>query len=785
MRPPIGTSQPRLEDIRLVRGQGRYTDDIAPGDAAWAFVVRSSHAHAGLTVDASAALGQPGVLAVLTARDYEADGLQPVHHAANPPDAIDPTIPSFDPVRCAAYSELRQPPLAHDRVRFVGEAIALVVAETLAQARDAGDFVLADYRALPAVTDALAALSPEAPQLWDEIPGNRALDTRIGDAEAVERAFAQAAFAVERRFHNQRLVNCQMEPRAVFASYDEDAGYTVVAGSQGVLRQRMGLASALAVDPGRIRVISPDVGGGFGPRTALNVEAVLLAWAARRLGRCVRWRSDRTEAFLGDFQGRDQWTEAALAFDAQGRILAMRSRQTTNLGAYPVSFAPLANGQRIAPTCYAIPHALVETRGVVTNTAPTVPYRGAGRPEAHFAMERLLDIAARKLGIDRIELRRRNLILPEQLPYRSATGLTYDSGDLPGNMDAAMQLADWSGFAERRRQSEAKGLLRGIGLANYIESPVGAPIERVELTVLSEARVELVTGTQSTGQGHETVFAQVAAALLELPIETIDVVTGDTNVVKAGGGTHSDRSARLVSALLHGASKALLDRAAEAAALHLGADRAKLRYEEGRFRVPGGDAGVGLFEIARAMERGFLPGRLGPRLAASEEIGKRIPVHPTGCAVCEVEVDPGTGTIEILRYSTVDDVGQPLNPLIVDGQIHGGIAQGVGQALLEALALDADGQVLSASFMDYAVPRADIFPALDVTLAEDLTLGPDNPLRVKGAGEGGITPATAAVINAAVDALSGFGIEHLEMPATPFRVWAAIDGREPATEHAA
>ena len=455
----LGKSLPRFEDLRLVRGEGRYTNDLSPDGACWSYVVRSPHAHAmllGMNVDA--ARRSPGVLAVLTAEDYRADGLRPIRHAANPPDALDPNAPSFVPSPTTTALEWAQPPLAGDRVRYVGEAIALVVAETLAAARDAAELIEVDYDVLPAVVKIVDALAADAPQLWPDVPNNLCLSATMGDKNAVDTAFASAHLVVDRVFQNQRTANCQMEPRAAIGQYDETEGYTIIAGSQGVVRQRASLVSALAVAPERVRVISPDVGGGFGARTALNVEPVLVAWASRRVGRPVLWNSDRTEAFLSDYQGRDQWARVALCFDADGRILALRSEQYGNLGAYPVSFAPLANGQRIAPTCYDIHAVLVETRGVLTNTVPTAPYRGAGRPEAHFAMERLLDLAAPKLGLDRIEIRRRNLISKARMPYGTATGLTYDSGDLVGNMDRVLMLADWDGFPARRAASRAAGL---------------------------------------------------------------------------------------------------------------------------------------------------------------------------------------------------------------------------------------------------------------------------------------------------------------------------------------
>lgn len=775
----IGQPIPRLEDRRLLRGHGRYTDDLAPREALFAHVLRSPHAHANITrIDRSAARSVPGLRAVLTASDYATDGHRPIRHAANPPDAVNAQSVTFPASDVTHVAEWGQPPLATDRVRYVGEAVAFIVADTLAAARDAAELVEVGYDPLPAVTDTNEAVAPTAFQLWPENSDNTCLAASIGDAAAVAQAFAAAHLVLEQEFRNQRIVNCQMEPRSAFANYDDTTGYTVVAGSQGVVRQRVALAAALGVPLDQMRVICPDVGGGFGPRTALSPEVVLTAWSARRLGWPVRWTSERSEAFLSDYQARDQWTRLSLAFDAQGRIIAMRSHQCGNLGAYPVSFAPLANGQRIAPTCYAIPHVLVETRGVLTNTVPTAPYRGAGRPEAHFALERLLDTAAIRLSLDRAKIRHRNLIPRSAMPYRTATGLTYDSGDMAANMEHALALADREGFEARRRTAAGSGRLRGFGFANYVEAPVGAARERVSVQVLRDGRVEILSGTQSTGQGHETTFAQVVSALLGVPIDGVDLRTGDTAFVTLGGGSHSDRSARLVGTLLHQACGTLAERGRQAAALLLDAPPDDVDFRQGRFHH--GAESLSFTDLLDAQARGALPAQMEGAFTATAEIGERIPAHPTGCAVCEVEIDSETGQVLVERYSSVDDVGQPLNRLVVDGQVHGGIVQGIGQALYENFALEAEsGQVLSGSFMDYGLARADDLPSFTVALVEDPTTVPANLMRVKGGGEGGITPATAAVINAVVDALAPYGIEHVEMPATPARVWSLIQKARP------
>jgi aerobic carbon-monoxide dehydrogenase large subunit len=747
----IGAALPRLEDKRLITGSGRYTDDVRAAGSAHAAFIRSPYAHARIgTIDASAALAAPGVIAVLTAADYLADGHRAIAHVPNPADAVEWQRPGFvAPEGEPPVADIPQLPLAYDRARHAGEAVAVVIAETAAQARDAIELVEIAYEALRAVVSAVDALEPDAPAIWDQAPGNRCFDLAFGDEAANEAAFARAHLVVERTFDNHRIVTCHMEPRAAIASYDAASGdYTVVAGSQGVFKYRVSIAQALGVDAKHVHVSSPDVGGGFGSRTNLHPEPLVLAWAAKRLGRTVRWTSDRSESFVTDFQGRDITDNVALAFDARGRLLAMRATMTGNMGAYTVGYAPLQNAYRIATGVYDIPLAFVRARGAITNTTPTAPFRGAGRPEATHAIERLLDIAASELGLDRIEIRRRNIVRTSQLPYRTAVGLTLDSGDFVDNMERALVHADWAGFEARRTASLEHDKLRGIGFANYVEAPVGAPRERLILTVRSEGVVEIATGTQSTGQGHETTFAQVAAELLDVPIESIKLVQGESRAITIGGGTHSNRSMRIVGTLLVETCGKLRERAGVIAAAHP-------------------DAAGDMFAIAAIAERD------GEPLTAEADFAGRIPAHPTGCAVCELEIDPATGVVTIERYSQVDDVGQAINPLILDGQTHGGIAMGIGQTLYEQLFFDREsGQVRGGTFMEYAVPRSFQVPHYDVELREHPTAG--NPLRVKGGGEGGVTPAPAAIINAICDALRDYGVDHVETPATPEKIWRAM-----------
>jgi carbon-monoxide dehydrogenase large subunit len=492
------------------------------------------------------------------------------------------------------------------------------------------------------------------------------------------------------------------------------------------------------------------------------------------VGRPVRWNSDRSEAFLSDFQGRDLTVRITAAFNRRGRILAARFQIDGNLGAHPAAFVSLNNYRRLATTVYDLRSVDVGVRAVLTNSTPTCPFRGAGRPEAMFVMERLLDLAAARLHIDRVEIRRRNLIGKSQLPYRTAMGLTYDSGDFHGNMAAALARAEWTSFARRRKASRRVGRLRGIGVANYIEAPVGAPYERVVLTIKPDGQVEMICGTQSSGQGHETVFAQVGADLLDVPLESVKLVTGDSREVEKGGGTHSARSMRLVGTLLVEACEKIMARARGLAAEAFAVPEADIKHSDGFFTTPSSNHAFSLFDLAA---------RSAPAtLSAMAELSHRIPAHPTGCAVCELEVDPQTGAVEIKRYTSVDDVGVPINPMLVDGQMHGGIVQGIGQALSEGVATEpGSGQVVNASFMDYGLLRADNVPNFDVELALDPTAG--NPLGIKGGGEGGITPAPAAVINALVDALKELGIDHVDMPASPVRVWTAMQNAGHGTKH--
>ncbi|WP_332748721.1 xanthine dehydrogenase family protein molybdopterin-binding subunit [Hydrogenophaga sp.] len=780
----IGQPLPRHEDQRLITGRGQYTDDMDLPGQAWAAFLRSPHAHARiLAVDSSAARGMPGVIAVLTGHDYVADGLRGIDHVPNPIDAVDAKAKAFTTSTTGRIYERRQLPLPTDKVRHVGEAVVMVVAETALQARDAAEAVSVDYEVLPAVVRGDDALAQGAPQLYDDLPHNLCFQTELGDRAATDAAFAQAACVVRREFRGSRIVNCQMEPRSAIGHHDAAKDrWLLISGSQGVTRQQLGLADALGVPAEHIRVVSPDVGGGFGPRSSLNMEPVAVLWAARRVGRAVKWTSDRSEAFVSDYQGRDLLIRAAVAFDADGRILALDNHLIGNVGAHAVSYVPMANASRVTTSVYDVPVVALKISAAMSNTVPTGPYRGAGRPETIHAIERVLDIAAHELGIDRIEIRRRNLIQRDTLPRLSPMGLPYDAGDFVANMERVLQLSDWNGFAARRAESATRGKLRGIGLANYIESPVGAPRERIELEMRLDGQLDIVAGTQSTGQGHETTFLQVLTEHLGLPPERMRLRTGDTDFVKAGGGTHSDRSMRLGGTLLVQASAQLLERARAAAAQLLKVNPDRLERHASGFilhRKWWRDRVVGWSEIAVHVARHGLPDdHSQKKLAAQAEFFGRMPAYPTGAAVCELEVDADTGDVELLRYAAVDDVGRAINPLIIEGQIHGGLAQGLGQALGEHYAIDGSGQVLAGSYMDYRLPRAGLLPPLTVELTNDPTHG--NPLGVKGGGECGITPATATTFNALADALSAHTREEIPMPATALALWQLIQRPEPA-----
>ena len=776
----FGIGQPvrRKEDRRLLTGQGRFSDDVDLPNQAYAQIVRSPHAHARITaVNTAAARAAPGVLAVLTEADYRADGL--ACHPVATPLGTDAPLMRRDGL-AAAITEVW--PLATDRVRRVGEAVALIVAETVEQAADAAELLAVDYEPLAAVADGRAALAPGATQLWDNAPGNLCVDDERGDRVATDRAFAGAVHVTRLDVMNNRVTGAPMEPRAAIGDYDPATGRHVLhAGSGNPLRHRDALCSILDAPADRVHVVCRDVGGNFGTRGLFYPEFTLVVWAAKRLGRPVKWTCGRGEAFLSDAAARDQFTHAELALDADGRFLAMRARHVANFGSHAISFVPLTRGISVTTGVYDIPAIHVEARAAFTNTAPIHTYRGAGRPEAMFLIERLIDSAAREHGFDPVALRRRNVIAPSAMPYANLTGMIFDSGAFEESMDAVLALADMDGARARRDEARRRGKLPGVGLANYIETATGIPLERAELEIEPDGGAIIVAGTQDSGQGHGTSYAQLIVDWLGVPFDAIRLIEGDTDIVKMGSGSHSSRSMRLAGYLLGQAKDDIVARGRRIAGHLLEAALADIEFADGRFTVAGTDRSLGLADVAAAAANGDpgLPDELHGKLAASAEIHELLPAFPNGCHVCEVEIDADTGAVEIVRYAGIDDVGRVINPLLVDGQTHGGIAQGVGQALLETCRYAGEtGQLLSGSFLDYAMPRADDFPFFDLGFNE--VPAANNPLGVKGAGEGGATGAPPAVVNAIVDALQPFGIRHIDMPVTSERVWRAIRDAEAA-----
>ena len=773
----IGQPVRRREDLRLIRGGGRYTaDENLPGQV-YAVMVRSPHAHARIRgIGKEAALATPGVLAVLTGADCLADGLKPIPHKPWSPHPAEARLRNSG---SAPPFEAPHHILPADKARFAGEAVAMVVGETLAAAKDGAERVEIDYDVLPAVVETEAAARQDAPRVHDDPRAggrsNVCFDAELGDEAATQAAFAKAAHVTRFETWVQRVTGVPMEPRAALAAFDPASGrLTLYAGNGGAVRLKTDLATSLDTPPEQVRVLMADIGGNFGTRGMIYPEFAAVAWAARKLGRPVKWIIERHESFLSDYQARDLVVEAELALDDKGRFLAMRGSNLGNLGAHTTNFAMVQKGVQMMSSIYRMPVAHFRARATLSNTAPTRPYRSAGRPEVIFVIERLIDLAAREHGFDRLTIRRRNLVTQKELPYKNPFGVEYDNGDYIGAMDMALKLGDWAGFNQRRREARKRGKYRGIGVGTYVDISTGVPREKAELTVLPDGAVELVIGVVSQGQGHETSFAQLVTEWLGVPIEAVRVVAGDTDRVTVGGGAHSGRGMRLGSIVIKKSSDRLIEKGLRIAEHLLETAAADIEFAHGRFAVKGTNHVVGLVEVARAaLERADLPDDLrGPLHALCDETVAEAS-YPYGAHVCEVEVDPETGSVALINYVAVDDVGRAINPLIIHGQIHGGIAQGAGQALLEHCHYDAaSGQLLAGSFMDYAMPRASDLPFYATALSE--VPSSTHPLGIRPAGEGGTVPALAVVINAIVDALSKFGVRHIEMPATPQRVWQAI-----------
>ncbi|MCS7267493.1 MAG: xanthine dehydrogenase family protein molybdopterin-binding subunit [Geminicoccaceae bacterium] len=768
----FGIGQPvrRVEDQRLVTGRGRYTDDVNLPGQVYGVVVRSPHAHARIRrIDTSRARSAPGVLAVLTAEDLG-----------------EAAIPCFVPMtnRDGTKAPMpRHPVLCREVVRYLGDRVAFVVAETKAQARDAAELIEIDWEVLEAVTDTAAALEPGRPRVHEQCPNNLAFDWAFGDADAVERAFAQAARTVRLELVNNRVVCNAMEPRAAVAEWDaQTQKLTLHVCSQGGWAFRDILAGHLGLPKEKVRIVTPDVGGGFGMKIMYYGEYTLCAFAARMLGRPVKWTADRSESFVSDTQGRDHVTVAELAFDADHRILGLRVDVVANMGAYYYLYAPyIPTGAalKVLPGVYDVKNLYYRVRGVFTNTVPVDAYRGAGRPESIYCIERLMDVAAAELGVDRIALRRKNFIRPDQMPFKTAAGELYDSGEFERVMDTALVRADWQGFPARRAEAAARGALRGIGLCYYIESTMGNPVEHATVRFAPDGAVEVLVGTQSNGQGHETAYAQVLSARLGVPFERIRIVQGDTDAIPEGGGTGGSRSLTAEGVAITAAADRVIEKGKIAAAHLFEAAVADIAFADGTFRVAGTDKAIDIMELAeRVRAMTTRPPGLEEGLDASARIELQAWTFPNGCHVAEVEVEPETGVTRVVRYTVVDDFGVVVNPLLVEGQVHGGVVQGIGQALFERTVYDANGQLLTGSFMDYRMPRADDLPFFDFSTVEVRCR--NNPLGVKGCGEAGSVGSCAAVINALVDALSPLGVRHVDMPAVPEKIWRLAQARKKA-----
>jgi len=770
MRFGIGQPVTRKEDARFLTGRGRYVADLDFARQAHAVFIYSPHAHARIrAIEKATAEQSPGVFAVLTGEDWRADGL----------GTLDPEVMAEDMGGPKGY-RTKRPPLAIDRVRHVGERVAVVIAGTEAQARDAAELVSVDYDVLPAVVHAEDAIGPEAPRLHEGAANNTSFTMRMGNVDAIDAAFARAHHITRLSLYNNRITAVTMEPRGCIAEYDTGTRrYTLYSSTQNVHGVRHILAhQILHVPESRIRVVARDVGGGFGMKGNVHAEEAVVTWAARRVGRPVKWISSRAEALLGDAQGRDQNVSAELTLDADGRFLGLRWTGSHNVGAYieGAGCIPILLSLQLAPNAYDIPAVAVTSSLVFTNTAPTVPYRGAGRPEAVYIIERLVDQAAREMRIDPDELRKRNLIRPDAFPYQTRTGWTYDTGDYAAALAKCQALADWQGYAARRARSEAAGRRRGRGIVYYVEN-TGIFNERMELRFDPSGELTIVAGTLSHGQGHETSYAQMVADWLGVPEDKIHLAQADTDEVAIGRGTYASRSMIMGGSALRAAADEIIERGKRFAAHFMEADAADIAFADGSFTIAGTDRSMPILQVARmSFIPVGLPSELGVGLQGAGAFSPGLPSFANGCHICEVEVDPETGEVALDRYTVVDDIGTVINPLLATGQIQGGAAQGVGQALIEDIVYGRDnGQLLTGSLLDYGIPRADMLPAIAVEFSP--VPSTTNPLGVKGVGEGGTIAATPTVINAILDALAPLGVLDIPMPATPERIWRAIRER--------
>ncbi|HEY3910555.1 MAG TPA: xanthine dehydrogenase family protein molybdopterin-binding subunit [Stellaceae bacterium] len=778
----VGTPVRRREDYRFLTGQGTYTDDIDRPRQLHAYILRSPHAHARITgLDTAAASGAPGVAAVYTGKDMAAEGVGglpcgwQVHSKDGSPMAEPP-----------------HPPLAVDRVRHVGDPVAVVIAETLEQAREAADLLNIDYAEQPAVVDPAEALKPGAPQVFAEAPGNLCYDWSLGDLAAVDAAIAKAARVVRLDLVNNRLIPNAMEPRAAIGEYNRATGeYTLYTTSQNphVIRLLMGLF-VLNIPETKLRVVAPDVGGGFGSKIYHYAEEAIVTWASGKVRKPIKWTAERSESFMSDAHGRDHVTHVELALDSQAKFLALKVSTIANMGAYLSTFAPCIPtylyGTLLAGT-YTTRAIYVETKAVFTHTVPVDAYRGAGRPEATYLLERIVDVAADEIGLDPAELRRRNFIPKDAYPYQTPVALQYDSGDYGTTLDLALKAADYAGFEARRRQAMARGKLRGIGIATYIEACGIAPsavvgslgaraglYESAAVRVHPSGSVSILTGSHSHGQGHETTFSQLVADRLGIPIESVEIVHGDTAKIPYGMGTYGSRSLAVGGSAIVKAMDKVVEKGRKIAAHLLEAAEADVEFADGKFTVAGTDRSKAFGEVAlTAYVPHNYPADLEPGLDETAFYDPKNFTYPSGAHIAEIEIDPETGHAIVVNFTASDDFGRIINPMIVEGQVHGGLAQGIGQALLEGCAYDkATGQLLTGSYNDYAMPRAADLP--NFALSTNVTLCTHNPLGVKGCGEAGAIGAPAAITNAIVDALKPLGVRHVEMPATPEKLWRVI-----------
>ena len=762
----IGEPVKRKEDPTLLRGQGRYTDDINLPGQAYAYILRSTVAHGRIrSIDTSAAKTMPGVLAIYTGEDMKAYG----------------TIQSGLPFKSRDGSDMKKPGkvmLAADKVRYVGDPIACVVAETLLQAKDAAEAITLDIEELPAVVALDRAAANGAPTIYDDVPGNVALDFHYGDSEKVNAAFAGAAHTVKLKLVNSRLVVAAIEPRSAIGSYDKaNERYTLHSVSQGVMGLKAGMTAAMKTTPDKMHILTGNVGGSFGMKAAVYPEYVCILHAAKSLGRPVKWTDDRSGSFVSDNHGRDHEQTAELALDAEGHFLALRLNGYGNLGGFQGQMAPqppTLNTVRNVISLYRTPLLEVNTKCVFTNTTQLNPYRGAGRPEGNYYMERLIDYAAAVTGFDRIELRRKNQIRKSEIPWKAASGATYDSGDFPAILKQALDASDWKGFNKRKRESKKRGKLRGIGVGCYLEVTAPANKEMGGISFDADGGVTLRTGTLDYGQGHASPFAQVLSEKLGVPFEKVRLLQGDSDELIAGGGTGGSRSMMNSGQAIVEAAAKVVEQGKQIASHALEASAGDIEFKDGKFVVAGTDRSVGIMELADKLRSGAL--KLppdGPQSLDVKHVSEGAPAaYPNGCHVCEVEIDPDTGNIEVVKYLAVNDFGTIINPMLVDGQTHGGVVQGIGQTLMEHVVYDEQGQLLTGSFQDYAMPRAHHVP--EFAVISHPVPATTNPLGVKGCGEAGCAGSLTSIMNAVVDALSEYGIKHIDMPATPERVWQAI-----------